>query len=74
MLFRSKVSPQAFRETERAVDAVATELDELWGNLTTAIAERDTSSFYQRLAADTEATYSGLNKVISFLKELLRQL
>ena len=70
----STIDERDVRETDRVIVSLATQFDGLWSQLTTVLTQRSASGFYNNLAKNTDPVYADLNKLVSFLDELLRQL
>lgn len=60
------------RETERTVAATRTSFQNLWTELNTTIREGKVAGFYDNLAKALNPVYTELNKLTSYLTELLR--
>lgn len=64
----------AMRETNRLIDTLGTGLKKTWSDVTTAVQKSEIDNFYSNLAQTLDPIYANLNKLVSFLDELLRTL
>jgi hypothetical protein len=65
---------RASKETDRMINEVKGVLESTWVELGGYIQKNKVSGFYSNSVKELDPIYSGLNKAVSFLKELLREL
>lgn len=70
----TKVNQQSFKETNLVITGLKTQFNNLWLELTASLEKKNIAGFYNGLGRDTETIYADLNKLISFLDELLREI
>lgn len=64
---------RASKETDRLITSVKVNLDKVWVELGGDITDGNVSSFSSNSLKTIDPIYSGLNKTVSFLQELLRE-
>lgn len=62
------------KETDKMINAVKGTIETTWVNLGEDVREDNVTSFSSNLVKTLEPIYSGLNKTVSFLQELLREI
>lgn len=65
---------RASKETDKMINAVKGTIETTWVNLGEDVRDDNVTSFSSNLVKTLEPIYSGLNKTVSFLQELLREL
>lgn len=65
---------RASKETDKMIGDVKGMLEETWVELGKYVQRDKISGFYSNSVKELDPIYSGLNKTVSFLKELLREL
>ena len=68
------IDSRAMRETNRTTEEVRTSFQTVWSQLRENIQDDNVSGFYTNLSKTLNPIYASLNKLLSFLAELLRTL